>query len=157
MKITTGSKIKIGTKVRKSQLTDAMRHSAAGKGSPVLCSPLAEDSLNKHMESGVLAGYEPRNWEKGLPLSSILDSLLRHIRQEREGLKDEDHANAILWNTHIYVHTKEAIRRGLLPAELNDLPSYIPKICPKHPKEKFKHKPKNKCDICKMIWENKED
>ena len=86
MKITTGSKIKIGTKVRKSQLTDAMRHSAAGKGSPVLCSPLAEDSLNKHMESGVLAGYEPRNWEKGLPLSSILDSLLRHIRQEREGI-----------------------------------------------------------------------
>jgi hypothetical protein len=108
------------------------------------------------MQGGVEAGYDPRNWEKGLPLCSILDSLLRHVQDELEGKIDEDHANAIAWNAHIYNHTKEMIRRGILPTELDDRPNYIPKRCPKHPEYKGTKSPENGCDVCLMIYENRE-
>ena len=156
-KTTKTSKIKVLDGKKRVFNTGAYRQSDSGKGLPSLCSPVALRNLAKHMQGGVEAGYDPRNWEKGLTLCSILDSLLRHIWDELEGKTDEDHANCIQWNAHIYNHTKEMIKRGLLPPELDDRQSYIPKICPKHPKYKGKHKPKNGCKICIMIWENRDE
>ena len=43
------------------------------------------------------------------------------------GDTDEDHAAAIACNIMFFIHTKEMIDRGLLPKELDDLPSYTPK------------------------------
>ena len=149
MKTTKTSKVRILNDPKRQFSSGAKRQNDSGKGIPSLCSPISNRILSKHMQGGVEAGYDPRNWEKGLPLCSILDSLERHIWDEREGKIDENHAAAILWNAHIYVHTKEMIRRGILPKELDDLQNYIPKICPIHGK---KHK-KN-CDICIMILEN---
>jgi len=68
--------------------------------------------------------YQKRNWERGLPLSSFVDSGFRHFQQFLEGMEDEDHLHQAIWNLMGLSHTMEMIRRGLLPEELNDLPSY---------------------------------
>ena len=154
--VTKTSKIKVLASKRRIFSTGAKRQSDAGKGLPSLCSPIALRKLAQHMQGGVEAGYDPRNWEKGLTLCSLLDSTIRHCWDELEGKKDEDHANCIQWNAHVYNHMKEMIRRGLLPAELDDRANYIPKRCPFHPNYKGVRKPKNGCDICAMIFENKE-
>jgi len=153
--VTKTSKIKIGEKRQFS--TGAKRQISCGKGMPVLVSPIVEDLISKHCEGGIEAGYPPRNWEQGLPLSETFNSIKRHTREEQEGLIDENHGIAAIWNWMVYLHTKEMIRRGLLPKELDDMPNYIPKQCSEHPKYKGKRKPMNGCSICLMIWENKNE
>lgn len=153
--VTKTSKIKVLSGKRRECFTGAKRQSDAGKGLPSLCSPIALRKLAQHMQGGVEAGYDPRNWEKGLTLCSILDSTIRHCLDELEGKTDEDHANCIQWNGHVYNHIKEMIRRGLLPKELDDRQNYIPKMCPIHRVYKGKRPPTNGCDICLMIFENK--
>lgn len=155
--VTKTSRIKVLPGKRRTSITGAKRQSDVGKGLPSLCSPIALRMLAQHMQGGVEAGYDPRNWEKGLTLCSILDSIMRHIFDELEGKTDENHANCIQWNAHIYNHMKELIRRGLLPAELDDRQNYIPKVCPMHRKYNGKKAPTNGCDMCLMIFENKED
>jgi hypothetical protein len=99
---------------------------APGKGRHDLLSPFANSELAKHMERGALK-YEPRNWERGLPLSSFVDSGKRHMELLLMGEETEPHAVAALWNMHCLVHTIEMIKLGLLPAELDDLPKYLKK------------------------------
>jgi hypothetical protein len=70
--------------------------------------------------------YSARNWEKGIPLARSLDSAERHLAQFHEGMEDEDHLHQAIWNLFAISHTMEMIRRGRLPEELNDLPSYGP-------------------------------
>lgn len=101
-----------------------MREMAPGKGRFDLLSPFADARLAEHMERGALK-YDERNWEKGLTLSSFVDSARRHLGQLLLGDTTEPHAVAALWNMHCLVHTQEAIRLGLLPSELDDLPSYL--------------------------------
>ena len=152
---TKTSTIKVLPSKKRTFVTGAKRQDDSGKGIPTICSPLSHKILAKHMQGGVEAGYDPRNWEKGLTLCSILDSLERHIWDIREGKTDENHSAAMLWNAHVFVHIQEAIRRGLLPAELNDLTNYIPKQCPIHKSYKGKVVPTNGCDICQMIFDNR--
>lgn len=154
---TETSKIKVLDEEKRQFSTGAKRQHSRGKGMPVLVSPIAEDFLAKHCEGGVEAGYPPRNWEQGIPLSETFNSIKRHTRQEQEGDRTENHAIAAFWNWMVYVHTKEMIRRGLLPKELDDLPSYMPRQCPKHPEYDGKRKPRRKCNICSMIFDNKEE
>lgn len=151
--VTTTSKIKVSEK--RQFATGAKRQISCGKGMPVLVSPIVEDFIAKHCEGGVEAGYLPRNWEQGLPLHETFNSIKRHTREEQEGLIDENHAIAAIWNWMVYIHTKEMIRRGLLPAYLDDMPNYIPTKCPIHKGYHGKHKPRTECDICLMIFENK--
>lgn len=61
-----------------------------------------------------------------MPLSRFLDSAIRHLYKHLEGHRDEDHLAAAMWNLHGMIHTEEMVGRGLLPAELNDLPNYLP-------------------------------
>jgi len=149
VKKTKTSKIKVVPEQKRQFSTGALRQFAKGKGTPVLVSPIAEDLLAKHCEGGVEAGYTPRNWERGMPLSEVFNSIKRHTRQEQEGDKSEDHAASAFWNWMVYLHIREMIRRGLLPEELDDMPSYIPKKCLKHSKYT------RGCDVCQMVLENK--
>ena len=51
----------------------------------------------KHYEQGCLK-YGERNWEKGIPLHSFVDSGLRHYLKWLRGDDDEPHDRAFVWN-----------------------------------------------------------
>lgn len=113
--------------------TGAHREMAPGKGRFDLVSPIAMRELAKLLEKGAIkyTKYDDdgnvlvegaRNWEKGLPLHSFVDSGMRHLFQLIEGNMDEDHAVAVLWNMMAFVHTREMIADGKLPKSLDDLP-----------------------------------
>jgi hypothetical protein len=103
----------------------ARRDVRSGKGRYDLLSPMAIRRIAGVYERGA-EKYGDRNYEKGMPLSRFLDSALRHLLQYIEGKQDEDHAAQAAWNILSLIHTEEMINRGILPKELNDLPSYMP-------------------------------
>lgn len=111
--------------------TGAVRDVAAGKGRFDLISPWAMERLAGVLERGSVK-YGDRNWEKGIALSSFVDSALRHLNQFCQGMADEDHLGQALWNIHALIHTEEMIRRVVLPKELDDLPRHEPALecCP---------------------------
>ena len=115
--------IKVEQGPKREFSTGAQRQASSGKGTPSLVPGDAILDIAKHFEKGA-AIYGARNWEKGLPLSSILDSLERHLQQEKMGLTTEPHARALAWNAVIYLATKIRITDGTLPADLNDMPVY---------------------------------
>lgn len=42
--------------------------------------------------------YGERNWEKGIPLHSYIDSGVRHVLKYLDGQNDERHDRAFVWN-----------------------------------------------------------
>ena len=77
--------------------TGAVRDIQTGKGRMDLLPACALIRLSKHFENGVQK-YEERNWEKGIPIHSFIDSGLRHIMNYLDGKTDEDHLCAATWN-----------------------------------------------------------
>jgi hypothetical protein len=82
--------------------------------------------LARHMEEGTRKygkGAPPYcdNWTLGQPLSTYLDSGLRHLTKWASGEDDEEHFTAMLWNLLCLGETYIRIEEGLLPEELNDL------------------------------------
>lgn len=63
--------------------------------------------------------YGDRNWEKGLPFSSIQQSKMRHIEAHRRGETDEDHLAAEVWNALVMMEFECLGRK-----DLDDLPKY---------------------------------
>jgi len=110
-----------GSDKREEFVTGSKRDSREGKGRYDLLSPIALARLAGVAERGGNR-YGDRNWERGQPLCRYLDSALRHIFQVLEGRTDEDHAGQAMWNLMAFIHTQELIEKGLLPAELNDMP-----------------------------------
>ena len=51
--------------------------------------------------------YGDKNWEKGVPLSNCLDSLLRHVNQYKMGDKEEDHMAAAAWWAFAIMHFED--------------------------------------------------
>ena len=122
--------IKIEQGERRTFSTGAKKQADAGKGTPVLFPPDAYLEISKHFEEGAEV-HGSRNWEKGIPLSALMNSLERHIQQEKMGLMDEEHGRAIAWNAIVYLATKLRIKAGILPQELDDLcGAYTPKMIP---------------------------
>ncbi|MFA5759778.1 MAG: dATP/dGTP diphosphohydrolase domain-containing protein, partial [Clostridia bacterium] len=101
----------------------AMREKKKNKGRFDLISPIMLYRLSCVLEESVEKfKNEPggaRNWERGLPLSNWIDSLIRHIVQFGEGMNDEDHLGHALFNLMGLVHTHEMIVREKLPKELD--------------------------------------
>ena len=106
--------------------TGSKRDRSEGKGRYDLISPIALAELAKHLEHGAKR-YDERNWEKGRPLSVLLDSGIRHTYRYLAGERGENHLAAAMFNIMAAIHTREMIRRGLLTAELDDLPDYTAK------------------------------
>ncbi len=121
--ILMSDEIKIEAGKRREFPTGAERQSSEGKGTPVLVPGDAIIDIAKHFEKGADV-YGARNWEKGIPLSELLNSLERHLQQLKMGLTDEPHARALAWNAVVYLATTLRIENGLLPAELDDMPTY---------------------------------
>lgn len=101
--------------------TGSVRDTRTGKGRYDLIPTLPLKRLAQLYERGA-DKYGDRNWEKGQPLSRYIDSAMRHLIAVAEGQDDEDHAIAVAWNMFALIHTQEAVRRGELPEELDDLP-----------------------------------
>ena len=72
----------------------------------VTISDIAEYMLEVavHFEEGAKK-YGERNWEKGLPFSSYLDSATRHLMKHISGMTDERHDRAFIWNLLAYAYT----------------------------------------------------
>ena len=111
--------------------TGSVRDDRTGKGRFDLLSPFVARRDAIHIENGAKK-YNERNWEKGQPLMSFLDSAIRHLEDYKADLllgqpNAEDHLAASRWNIAAFIHTEEMIYRGLLPVELDDRPGPQPK------------------------------
>lgn len=98
--------------------TGAARDIQEGKGRMDLLPMCALIRLSKHFEAGAKK-YEERNWEKGVPMHSFLDSALRHIAKYMDGQADEDHLCAAAWNLMCAMWTEEK------KPEMQDIPARV--------------------------------
>ena len=73
--------------------------------------------VSKHYKQG-LEKYGERNWEKGIPLHSFIDSASRHFLKYLAHFKDERHDLAFIWNLLCCIHTHKRIDNN----SLMDLP-----------------------------------
>lgn len=105
--------------------TGAQREVKTGKGRYDLLPPIAIKRLARHYENGAKV-HSDRNWEKGLPLHSFADSMIRHAFAVLEGKRDEDHLAAVMWNAAGYIYTEDKIINGELSGELNTMPFELP-------------------------------
>ena len=103
--------------------TGAVRDMSHDKMRPDLFSPFAEERVGNWLMLGARR-YAERNWEKGMPFSRCWASLCRHKTKWQQGQRDEDHLAAIVFNAMAILHFEEMIRRGVLPEDLNDMPTY---------------------------------
>lgn len=105
--------------------TGAQREIIEGKGRYDLLPPEALKRLAIHFENGAKK-YAARNWEHGLPLTTMLDSCFRHLVRLMNGEKGEDHAAAVMWNIACFMQTAKWIQESKLPANLiKDLPRQL--------------------------------
>lgn len=104
----------------KTYSTGAIREDKTLKGSYSLIPYIGMQRLALHFEKGG-AKHGDRNWEKGLPLSTYINAMLRHAFKLSAGYTDEDHAAALAWNAMCFMHTQVMLDEGKLPPELNDL------------------------------------
>ncbi len=98
----------------------AIRDKKNGKGRFDLLSPFAAMRRAIVAEWGA-ANRGPRNWEKGIPLSRVLDSVLRHVTQYVAGDNSEDHlAQASFW-LDAAMHYEVLCGAGKLPSSIIDI------------------------------------
>lgn len=96
--------------------TGAVRDMHEGKGRCDLLPPLALLRVARHFEAGAVK-YGDRNWEKGIPMHSFLDSGIRHLLKYMAGQTDEDHLCAAAWNILCALETEEK------RPEMQDIPA----------------------------------
>ena len=101
--------------------TGAQRDGDEGRGMYHLIPPDALRALAKRFEDGARA-YGDNNWHQGFPLGRLIDSINRHLLALAEGDDSEDHAAAIMWNAAAWIWTEKEIKKGRLPAELDNRP-----------------------------------
>ena len=99
--------------------TGAVRDTG-GKGRMDLLPMCALLRISKHMEDA-LTHYPERNWEKGLPMHSMIDSAMRHLAKYMDGQTDEDHLSAAATNLLMAMWTEEK------RPDLQDIPARLHK------------------------------
>ena len=97
--------------------TGAVRDAATGKGSFHLLPFDAIQELARVYETGA-GKYDARNWEKGIPMSTFMDSAARHLLKAISGITDEPHLPMAMWNIACAIQTERWIRDGVLPHTL---------------------------------------
>lgn len=94
----------------------AQRDMHEGKGDMVSLPAWALLRLSRHYEAGARK-YGRFNYQRGIPVSSFIDSALRHLVKYLAGLDDEDHLAAAVFNALGAMEMEE------VHPELVDLPS----------------------------------
>jgi hypothetical protein len=77
--------------------TGAVRDMHEGKGRYDLLPWAAINELALHCEQGAKK-YGEHNVNKGIPIHSLIDSGIRHLSKYLQGMTDEPHLRAALWN-----------------------------------------------------------
>jgi len=97
----------------KDYQTGAVRDTG-GKGRMDLLPMCALIRISKHMEDAIKPDpetgkphYPERNWEKGLPIHTMIDSAMRHLAKYVDGQTDEDHLCAAATNLLMALWTEE--------------------------------------------------
>lgn len=98
----------------------AERDRAEGKGRFDLLPMYALEQIAKVFEAGARK-YAPRNWEKGIPNSSFVDSAMRHMTKFTRGEWDEPHLVQAAWNLLCAIDQQERIRLGKLDPVFDDI------------------------------------
>lgn len=62
--------------------------------------------VSHHYEDGARK-YGEYNWQKGIPIPSYLDSAIRHMLKDLEGMDDERHDRAFAWNVLSMMYQKK--------------------------------------------------
>ena len=78
------------------------------------------DRVANHYERGALK-YSDENWRRGIPSSTVLDSLMRHVRQYYMGCEDDDHLSAIVFNALCLIYNEDKKTDN---EEVYDLPKW---------------------------------
>ncbi len=110
----------------KDYQTGAVRDTG-GKGRMDLLPMSALIRISKHMEDAIKpdpetgkSHYPERNWEKGLPMHTMIDSAFRHLAKYVDGMDDEDHLCAAATNLLMALWTEDH------RPEMQDIPSRRP-------------------------------
>lgn len=104
---------------RREFSTGAVRDVNEDKGRMDLLSPFANIRTAKWLQAGAKK-YGDRNWERGIPFSCLLDSVLRHLYKYQAGMRDEDHLAAARFGIDAMMHFEALGREDLM-----DLPQYL--------------------------------
>ena len=99
--------------------TGSVRDSATGKPRIDLIPSSTLIKLGIHYGNGA-EHYGANNWKKGQPISSYMASFERHYNQFKAGITDENHLISAIWNLIAIDWTLDAVKTGILPAELDD-------------------------------------
>lgn len=110
---------------RRQFASGAVRDVDNDKPRPDLISPFFKERLGNWLAKGAIK-YEPWNWAKGMPMSTVIASLERHIMKFQQGLTDEDHLAGIAANAMFLLDFDERIKRGLLSPEFDDMRIWYP-------------------------------
>lgn len=104
----TGERVKYSTGCVREPNTDKPRYD--------LISTEGLRRVAHHYTNGAKK-YGDRNFEKGMPWSHPLASMMRHVEAWRSGDTSEDHLAAVVWNAMALMEYEKT------HPELNDIPS----------------------------------
>jgi len=108
---------------REDMETGSRRDTQVGKSRPDLMNPLVLRRVGMHFANGC-DKYGEKNFELGQKSSRYRASLGRHLLDYDEGLKDEDHLAAIIWNAMCIMMNQEFVERGIYPPGMDDHSDY---------------------------------
>lgn len=104
--------------------TGALRESKEGKGRPDLVLagfPRALTALAGHVDCELGCA---RNWEKGLPESSLISSQFRHLMGYTSGVSEDEplyNLTANLWNAITLLESYMRVQDGVMSADVLDV------------------------------------
>lgn len=84
----------------------ARRESNEGRGRFDLFPYEAMEALAKWYEDGAKK-YGDRNWENGLSVKDCINRMIRHAIKAGNGMTDEDHLSAVMWNAAAAITMKQ--------------------------------------------------
>lgn len=133
---------------RKKFKTGAVRDISIGKGRMDLLPFATLIDISKLYEKGCIK-YGERNFSKGIPLDSYVDSAMRHLSKFMDGQIDEGHLIQAAWNILNLIETIIQIENKKLPISLSQkLPfkrvAFIDRIINIKNKKKSLSKTKNR-------------
>jgi hypothetical protein len=108
---------------RENMDSGSRRDTQKGKPRADLFNPLVSKRVGQLFANGAVK-YGEHNFELGQKTSRYLASLQRHLDLYKEGMRDEDHLAAIIWNTHGIMMNEEFVKRGIYPHAMDDFTDY---------------------------------